>query len=182
MWVHACYVWLLQVHLLSGLILHLEHPCAAWHVTFSLLTGFMLKQSCSWLAAAPVHGLFCVFWGLKRWHSSMSYHCAFPSLSPCYLLLHMHLQTLRHSFSVSRCSCSFPAGQQVVQSSTMFLLSGCLRLHNSSKFSAGLPDKDTAAAGDTAGVAAGGSSAQRQFNAPTLVAWGPELFGQMEDR
>jgi hypothetical protein len=95
--------------------------------------------------------------------------------------------------------CLLPvAGHQVRQSSTMVLLNGCLRLHNSSRFSSALQDTSTgataagaagvgagAAAGATAGAGAAAapfSIAMRQFNAPTLLAWAPELFDQLEDR
>jgi hypothetical protein len=74
----------------------------------------------------------------------------------------------------------------------MVLLNGCLRLHNSSRFSSALlgPAAAAAAAGvsGTAAAAAAGvahaacSNVVRQFKAPTLLAWGPELFEQLEDR
>jgi hypothetical protein len=64
----------------------------------------------------------------------------------------------------------------------MVLLNGCLRLHNSSRFSSVLPVDTAAAAGGGGGAAAPGSNAMRQFNAPTLLAWAPELFEQLEDR
>jgi hypothetical protein len=78
----------------------------------------------------------------------------------------------------------------------MVLLNGCLRLHNSGRFSSALADPAAAAAavaahpaGPAAAVGGAGhaparssSSVMRQFNAPTLLAWGPDLFEQLEDR
>lgn len=90
-----------------------------------------------------------------------------------------------------------------MQTSSVLLLSGSLRLHSSSSSS------DTGRPGDSkpgssrrglfrgrsqrneaAAAAAGGGmtlgqhgiGSMRQFNAPALLAWGPELFGALEDR
>jgi hypothetical protein len=107
------------------------------------------------------------------------------------------------------CCCVCAAGQQLQHASTIFVFKGSLRLHSSSSSTkssgtaAGKPTESpgrrglfrgrsqrnapsTAGAAGSAGAAdvkdVGSSSRLRQFSAPALLPWGPELFGSLEDR
>lgn len=97
------------------------------------------------------------------------------------------------------------AGQPFIQTSIVLLLNGTLRLHSSAdSANSSSSDKPTnspsrrglfrgrsqRSEGGQSGssgslsmtVAQHGTGAMRQFTAPALLAWGPELFEALEDR
>jgi hypothetical protein len=94
-----------------------------------------------------------------------------------------------------------PAGQPFVQSSSVLLLSGRLRMHAEGICSTAGPtaaadtpsrrglfrgrsQRTAAAATDAAPMTPGqhGTSSMRQHTAPALLIWGPEVLDTLEDR